>query len=440
MPSNPPPNRGRAVPSGRLSRLAGFGRIAGGVASGMLADGARQLASGKRPRFAELLMTPANARKVTSQLANLRGAAMKMGQLISMGGSELLPPELSDILARLRADAQHMPPAQLLAVLNRNWGKNWRTRFERFDTSPIAAASIGQVHRARTRDGRDLAIKIQYPGVRQSIDSDVDNVATLIRLSGLVPKSIDLAPMLVEAKRQLHGEADYEREALCLAQFGGLLADAPDFEVPALHADLTTRDVLAMGFVSGVAVESLDDGPQETRDRVMTLLIALLLRELFEFKVMQTDPNFANYRYNTASGRLVLLDFGATRSFEPEIADNYRLLLNAGLSGDRDGARKAMLAIGFYGEATPSHHKDTIVGMFEQAMAPLRATGHFDFADTSMVTWIRDQGLTIAADREVWHIPPIDTLFLQRKFGGIYLLGSRLKARVDMVRLLAPYR
>jgi predicted unusual protein kinase regulating ubiquinone biosynthesis (AarF/ABC1/UbiB family) len=440
VPPSPPDSRGRAVPSGRLARFARFGGMATGVAGGMIVDGARQLAQGKRPGLAELLLTPANARKITGQLANLRGAAMKMGQLLSMDGGDLLPPELSDILARLRADAQHMPVRQLETVLNTEWGRGWRARFARFDVRPIAAASIGQVHRAQTRDGRDLAIKIQYPGVRASIDSDVGNVGTLLKLSGLVPASIETAPLLTEARRQLHEEADYDREATSLARFGSLLADAGDYEVPALHRDLTTRNVLAMDFVSGVAVESLADAPQTVRDRVMHLAIALLLRELFDFGLMQTDPNFANFRYNPATERLVLLDFGATRAFGDEISAPYRRLLVAGLDGNRAKAEAAMLEIGFFSAEVPDHHRAAIVGMFETAMAPLRRDGWFDFADRAIVEHIRDEGLALAADRNVWHIPPIDTLFLQRKFAGVYLLGSRLKARVDMATLLAPYR
>jgi predicted unusual protein kinase regulating ubiquinone biosynthesis (AarF/ABC1/UbiB family) len=439
-----PPPRGRAVPAGRLSRLAAFGSLAGGVAGAVLVDGAKRLASGQRPDPASLLLTAANARRITDQLANLRGAAMKMGQLLSMGGSEFLPPELSDILARLRADAQHMPPKQLEKVLDANWGKGWRTKFARFDVRPIAAASIGQVHRAQTRDGRDLAIKIQYPGVRKSIDSDVDNVGTLVRLSGLVPAGIDYAPLLAEAKRQLHEEADYEREAACLAEFGALLADEPDVIVPELHGDFTTRDVLAMSFVKGRPVESLETADQPTRDRVMTLLMRLLLRELFEFGLMQTDPNFANYRYDAESGRLVLLDFGATRRFEPEVAERYRRLMHAALAADVAAARpalaQAMQDIGFFGADTPAKHRDNIVGMFEQGMAPLRLTGHFDFSATEMLPELREKGRDLARDRDFWHVPPVDTLFLQRKFGGIFLLGNRLGATVDLLALLTPYR
>jgi predicted unusual protein kinase regulating ubiquinone biosynthesis (AarF/ABC1/UbiB family) len=431
--------KGAAVPSGRLSRFARFGGLATGVAGGMLLNGARQIVQGKRPSISELLLTPANAVKVTHQLSQLRGAAMKIGQLMSMDAGEMLPPELSDILGQLRAEAQHMPRGQLQAVLNRNWGKGWEDRFEHFGFAPIAAASIGQVHRATTKDGRDLAIKVQYPGVRQSIDSDVNNVASLMKLSGLVPDTIDVAPLLAEAKRQLHQEADYVQEAQYLARFGVLLKDVPEFDVPTLHSDLTTESVLAMSYIESVAIETLTMAPQAERDRVVTLLIDLLLRELFDYGLMQTDPNFANYRYNPTTGQLVLLDFGAARDISADASARYQRLMQAGLAGDTIAAREAMIDIGYFDERTQPKHQDAVMTMFEMAMAPLRAGGAFDFGDNSVMVGLRDQGMAIAKARDFWHIPPVETLFLQRKFGGIYLLGSKLKARVDVKALMAQH-
>ena len=161
----------------------------------------------------DLVLTPGNVGRLADRLSHLRGAAMKLGQMISMDAGDLLPPELAAILAQLRSQAHRMPPEQLSRVLDSEWGPDWRRRFSRFNATPIAAASIGQVHRATLPDGRELAIKVQYPGVRESIDSDVDNVATLLRVSGVLPRELDLAPLLTEAKRQLHEEADYEREA-----------------------------------------------------------------------------------------------------------------------------------------------------------------------------------------------------------------------------------
>ncbi|HEX8484055.1 AarF/ABC1/UbiB kinase family protein [Sphingomonas sp.] len=431
------PPAGRPVPSGRLSRLSAFGRLAGGVAGGVVAEGARRLAAGERPRMGDLLLTPVNAARVADQLSHLRGAAMKLGQMISMDAGDILPPELTAILARLREGAHHMPPRQLDAVLAREWGTGWRARFAHFQAHPIAAASIGQVHRARTRDGRDLAIKVQYPGVRESIDADVDNVATLLRITGLLPRELDFAPLLIEAKRQLHEEADYRREGAMLERFGTLLAGDARFALPALVPELTTDHVLAMTFVQGVPIETLEDAPQEVRDRLVTSLIALVLRELFDWGLMQTDPNFANYRWQAETGRLVLLDFGAARPVPAETAHAYRALLLAGLSGDRDAVREAAVTTGFLGEAAVARHRPLVDRMIDVVLGELNRAGPFDFGDRAFVAALREQGMTMAADRATWHLPPIETLFVQRKISGTALLAARLKACVDVRTMIA---
>lgn len=430
---------GRAVPSGRLSRLGHFGRLAGGVAGGMIAEGARRIAEGERPRVRDMLLTPGNVGRIADRLSHLRGAAMKLGQMISMDAGDMLPPELAEIMARLRQNAHRMPPQQLQQVLAGQWGKDWRTRFARFDPSPIAAASIGQVHRAQTRDGRDLAIKVQYPGVRESIDADVDNVATLLRVSGLLPRTLDIAPLLATAKAQLREEADYVREGAQMTLFGTLLADAPEYVVPSLDREFTTERVLAMRFVAGRPIESLADAPQAARDAAMHALIALVLRELFGFGVMQTDPNFANYRYQPETGRLVLLDFGAARPVPAETARGYRELLRAVRRGDRDGAREAALAAGFVGSGAVTYHRAGIDRMIDVVIGEMARPEAFDFGDRSFVAVLRDQGMDVAADQAAWHIPPADLLFVQRKISGTALLAARLKARVDVRAMLDSY-
>lgn len=439
MSDDPVAPRARQVPRGRIARLSQFGRLAGGVAGGMLAEGARRLADGERPRLRDMMLTPGNVGRVADRLSHLRGAAMKLGQMISMDAGDMLPAELSTIMARLRDNAHHMPPAQLQQVLAAQWGKDWRTRFQRFDPSPIAAASIGQVHRAVTRDGRELAIKVQYPGVRESIDADVDNVATLLRISGLLPRELDIAPLLAEAKRQLAEEADYEREGEQMMQFNALLADTPDIVVPGLDREFTTDRVLAMTFLAGKPIESLESEPQPVRDDAMRRLITLVLRELFEFGIMQTDPNFANYRYQPDTGRLVLLDFGAVRPVTRATADGYRNLLRAGLSGDPAAVRDAAVAAGFLGASAVSRHGSRIDGMIEIIVGELNRPGPFDFGDRRFVGALRDQGMEVAADKASWHIPPADILFVQRKISGTALLAARLKARVDVRTMVAQW-
>ncbi|MBP0617058.1 AarF/ABC1/UbiB kinase family protein [Jiella sp. KSK16Y-1] len=405
----------------------------------MLIDAAGRAVRGERPRLEDLVLTPANVLKATEQLAQLRGAAMKMGQLISMDAGDVLPPELAAIMARLRADAEPMPRRQLQSVLDGAWGRGWEKRFDLFDHRPIAAASIGQVHRALTTDGRLLAIKVQYPGVARSIDSDVDNVSTLLRVSGIVPKQLDIAPLLAEAKRQLHEEADYEREAGCMERFGELLAGETDYLVPEVHRDLSGPTVLAMTFVDSVPIETVETAPQEARNRIARLLIDLSLRELFSFQLMQTDPNLANYRFEPASGRIVLLDFGATRAFAPQLAEECRRLGSAGMASDWPAARQALTEIGLIDASVPKRHQDNVMAMVEMVMEPLQRADIFDFGNRAIVETMREQSIAFAAERDGWRLPPVDTLFLQRKYGGTYLLAARLRAKVDVKALFARY-
>ena len=435
----PQDDEGAAVPTGRAARLLRFGGIASGIAGNVAAGGLRALASGKRPDLAQLLLTPANTLRLTDGLSHLRGAALKLGQMLSMDTGLVLPDELTAILARMRDDARHMPPKQLQTVLNAEWGSGWYSSFARFDVRPFAAASIGQVHRAVTRDGHDLAIKVQYPGVRASIDSDVDNVATLMRLPGLLPRSMDISPLLTEAKRQLHAEADYLAEAQHLARFGALLAGSDMFVLPQLHPDLCTPQVLAMTFVESAPLDSLVDAPQALRDRVAASLIDLVLRELFQFGAMQTDPNLANYRYDPKTGRIVLLDFGAVQPIAPDLAADFRALARVALDGGADATRDAMQRIGYFGAATAPHHQALIQSMFEVAMAPLRQDLPFDFGSSDLLERLRDMGLAIGNDRELAHVPPAATLFLHRKIGGMYLMAAKLRARIALRPMVEGY-
>lgn len=439
MNDKPPNARPVAVPARRLARIGQLGTMTAGVAGNMAINGLAQWGRGRRPAMKDLLLTPGNIGRIADQLAKMRGAAMKVGQLVSMDTGDMLPPELAQIMARLRDDAHFMPPAQLKQVLNAQWRKDWLNQFKTFDVRPIAAASIGQVHRVILRDGRDLAIKVQYPGVAQSIDSDVANVGALIRMSGLLPKGLDLAPYLAEARAQLHEETDYAREGGQMTRFAGLLADAPQFVVPQLDAEWSTPQILAMTYVQGVPIEAAMQYPQDVRDRITAQLIALTLQELFQFGFMQTDPNFANYRYQSETGRIVLLDFGAARDISPLIVDQYRRLMRAGLQDDVAGMMQIAQDIGFIGAETKPAHREQVIAMIRQVFDYLREGPQIDFTKSALSQRLQAEGIALAEDGFVPPPVPIDVLLLQRKFGGVFLLASRLGARVDVLSMLGDY-
>ncbi|WP_089996217.1 ABC1 kinase family protein [Cognatiyoonia koreensis] len=422
------------VPASRIARLSRLGSLTAGVAGNMALGGMAELSKGKRPELRNLLMTPRNIGRIVDELSKMRGAAMKIGQLLSMDAGEFLPPALAEVMARLRNDAHIMPPAQLKSVLNTNWPAGWLSQFKKFNVRPIAAASIGQVHQATLKDGREMAIKVQYPGVARSIDSDVANVGALLRISGMIPKGFDIAPYLKAAREQLHEETDYLREGAFLAEFGQLLAENNAFTVPEHYADWSTPAILAMQFVNGIPIEDLQSAPQEQRNEVASNLITLLLEELFSFGVMQTDPNFANYGFDQKTGKIILLDFGATRRISCTIIDQYRALMTAGLDGDIDEVGRIAQQIGFFDDQCDPKHRSIIQNMIMTVFSAIR--DDFDFSDTSLANQLQREGMVLAEEGFVPPTLPVDVLYLQRKFAGTFLLCNRLDARVDLQSML----
>ena len=427
--------RQKPVPAGRMARFGTFGKLVGGVAGGMVAEGARRLASGENISARDLILTPGNVQRLTDRLSHLRGAAMKMGQMISLDAGDFLPDELSRILATLRDQANFMPTRQLDSVLRSEWGPDWRKQFRWFNPRPIAAASIGQVHKALTRDGEELAIKVQYPGVAKSIDSDVDNVMTLLKVAGFAPPELEMDKLMAAAKQQLHEEADYQREGAQMALYREQLAGVEGFVVPRLHEGLTRGSILAMSFEEGVSIEELGNEPPERRDEVFARLIRLVARELFDFGVMQTDPNFANFRYRRDTGEIILLDFGACRPVDPAVANGYRKMLAAGLNGNAAEVLAATIEAGFMMPIVAEKHPERVNRMIDIVINEMREDAPFDFGDRAFIPLLRDEGFAIAQDKDTWAFPPIETLFVQRKVSGTALLGARLKAKVNIRRI-----
>lgn len=431
-----PPAASR-VPQSRLGRLARLGLAAGELAVGGALQGLRRLGRGNE---AEPMFSVATARRLVERLANLRGAAMKLGQLISLESEGLLPPELAQALESLRSQAAPMPLAQLRRVLGRAYGTGWEQRFARFDETPIASASIGQVHRARTIDGRELALKVQYPGVARSITSDVDNVATLLRLAQLLPLGVDVEEIAREAKRQLTQEADYLAEARFLEQYARLVADDPQIVLPKVHWDLTAARVMAMDYMDGVPLDSLGaETPQAVRDTLGSALQRLMFRELFEFRVMQTDPNFANYLYQPATARLVLLDFGATQQFSRAYTESYRRITRAIVAGDRPAIEREARRIGYIAADASQDVVDAAMEVLELVCEPLRSGGVYDYGASDLPRRARELGVDLAFKRGLLRMPPSHTMFLHRKLVGVYLLLARLGARVPTGQLLQPF-
>ncbi|KZN34010.1 hypothetical protein N480_22735 [Pseudoalteromonas luteoviolacea S2607] len=431
--------KSKKVPSSRVSRLAHLGGLAGKVASNIMFSGAKQVLSGQPVTRKGLLLQPKNIHAVADKLAHLRGAAMKLGQLLSMDAGDLLPKELSSLLEKLRADAQPMPHRQLIELLESNWGHNWLDKFSHIELRSFARASIGQVHKATTESGQKLALKVQYPGVANSIDSDVDNVAMLIKLSGLMPKQVALEPLMIEAKKQLLVETNYQIEGQRLIEFADGLRTHPQFKVPQFIPEYSTDNILAMEFVDGQPLEDFANSSVELRCGIASDLILLFFIEMFELQTIQSDPNLANYLYDDQQNKLVLLDFGASRSIEKSLASGYWLLLKAGLDNDRALMVKAVQQIGYFDEEIDAVYQELVLDIFLMATEPLRAKQPYDFATSDIAMRIRDKGMSLSTREGEWHTPPIDALFIHRKLAGLYLIAARLEAHVDVAELFSRF-
>ncbi len=441
-PGPPAPRAESAVPQGRAQRFLHLGRAVGGMAASAAAQGLQQLARGERPALQDLMFTPANARRLAGRLATLRGAAMKLGQLMSLDGHGVLPAEFAELLAGLRDQAQAMPATQLVQVLQAEYGPQWDRRFKRLSFAPIAAASIGQVHRAETHDGRVLALKLQYPGVRRSIDSDMANIALLLRTPGLVPAGLDLAPLLARVREQLLLETDYAREAAQLTDYRARLGPDPVLWVPAVVPEHCTPHILATEFAPGqpVAAWAGTARPQAERDHIARALCRLSVREFFEMRLVQTDPNIGNYLYDATSGRIALLDFGATEAVSPERVAALREIGLALKADDAIRLQAAAQAAGFIDASDPPEQTRAVIALMRLSGEPLRQVGDYDFGRSTLVGTVFQQGQAqVMQGGGFARTPPADLIFLQRKFAGSFLLCAKLQARVDVAAVFGEH-
>lgn len=429
-------SRERKVPASRISRLANFGGLAVGLGLGALAEVAKKSLLGGylqsedsfQPGSSPFL-SEANAERIVQTLCTVRGAALKVGQMLSIQDNSFISPQLQRIFERVRQSADFMPRWQMLRVLEEELGRDWQAKVASLEEVPFAAASIGQVHQGMLRDRTAVAVKIQYPGVAQSIQSDVQNLLAVLKMSTALPDGLFAEQSLQALQQELAWECDYQREAACAQNFRQLLADDTFFRVPAVIKELCTKRVLGMELAGGVPLDQCQSLSQDIRNQICFHLLRLCLRELFEFRFMQTDPNWANFLYDASSHQVTLLDFGASREFGTEFTDHYIEVVMAAANGDRDKvlqkSRDLKFLTGFETKAFSDAHVEAVMILGE----PFATQGPYDFGagDTAH----RVQCLIPVLLQHRLRPPPEETYALHRKLAGAFLACARLRAHID---------
>ena len=415
---------------GRALRLAG---LTAGVTGSYVGYMAQRLFLGEKSRDTKRRATHAKAgRRIRDELQLLRGPVMKLGQALSLH-TDLVPEEMLAELTKLQMEAPGMHPSLALAQLKASLGRSAEQAFKRFDAEPFAAASLGQVHRAVTRDGTCAAVKIQYPGIRAAIENDFRWIRTVTlpaQASGHLPKAI-----LDELESQIVAETDYVREAGHIEFFKAALKPLDFVVVPEVYRDCSTDRVLTMSVVPGQHLDAfLAKHPsQRLRDLVGSRLLELFTFQLLFLEVLHADPHWGNYLFND-DGTIGLVDFGCVKRFGPGVVG--RLRQSFLYSGCFDSAEFQRMVQEQFGGASR-----TLTPRAQRAIAdfarrfyrkvyppdPKDAERAFDFSDPGFLRdFLRAAGRLTRAKGA----GNPEYLFMVRAEVGLYTTLHRLKARV----------
>lgn len=425
-------------------------RWAGNSMSGIFLD--KDTRSKRNQEFME-----AQANYVVEELGKLKGSVVKIGQMLALYGEHVLPPEITRALQALNDDTATLSWPKIEQTLRRTL----REKLDELevDPVPIGTASLAQVHRATViATGEEVVLKIQYPGVAEAIDSDLALFKRLLKVSNMVPQTRALDTWFEEIRDLLHHEVDYDAEANTTERFYERLIDDPRYIVPKVNRQYSSKRLLCMTYEPGVSVtsEALQLLPHERQNAIGQAAIEIMMREIFVWGEMQTDPNFGNYLVRISENeneidKLVLLDFGAIRQFDDGLLTIAHNLLRAGYHHDHQAMMKSMTGYEFFDTMSDKVRSD-IASLFLLATEPfshpdsnpdipadcLDSQNRYIWANSKLHSRI-SANATKAVQSFEFNLPPKELMFISRKFIGAYTFLTVVNAHTDSEKLVKPF-
>lgn len=422
--------------TGRFFRLAGMtasvaSRYAGQRARGWFSDTDEQRQSENYTRMAQ---------DIATTLGDLKGAVMKVGQIASQT-QDFLPKEFSDALQTLQKEAPPMPFPVICKQIESELGQPVSTLFRELSETPYAAASIGQVHEGVMEDGRKVVVKVQYPGVDESCDSDLRQLRTALRLGGLLKMSRESVDALFgEIRDRLHEELDYENEGRNLELFRHQHLNDEKLIVPALVPERSSRRVLTMEKVEGDHISEVtpERYSQEVINEIGQRIFRTLGDQLFVHQCIHGDPHPGNFAYRP-DGTIILYDFGCIKKLRPSVVAAYRLALRAALQENYEALDQHLITLGARVEDQPALDPEYYALWRNILIQPfLEENQPYDFATADIHKQAAAQSRTVFQNLSAFK-PPVESLLIDRMVVGHYWMMKRLGIQMDFREALANY-
>ena len=422
-----------------LGRFVRMGGLVGRVGVSMLSDQAvGLLRDGPTKRLKKAENMVRNAARIASTLGEMKGAAMKVGQMLSLHEG-LLPKEVAAVLSVLQNEAPSVSFEVMEGELRRELD-NFDALFESIEADAFAAASIGQVHRGVLRDGREVAVKIQYPEADRMVTADLTNLKVLLgNLVGLFT-DIDFEPIWEEVKERLVEELDYLQEAENIRRKAAMHADFPRVVVPEVIAEATTRRVLTMEFVEAIpSTEAVSDRyPQDLRDQWGVTLFEFTMRGLFTHRFLHADPNFANFAFRE-DGTVVVYDYGCMKEVPAIIAAGYARLMDAVMTRRKSAIPTLLQEMGVYKEGGAPLSRIATDPYVDLLQDIVRASPPYTFGDDERIyKTLYDLGMSNWQEASDIRFPR-DMVFIDRTLGGLFGNLGKLGATGPWRKLLREY-